>query len=124
MALYEKAVQLIDSNSDLKGKVLPRLGELHTTMAALRALGSSIENSGIDDAWLESNVYGSATIRQILKCTHYKRSIQAHIYTYMALYELVLEMFFEEYPHLKVGAWKAAEKVEEACKNVDERAES
>ena len=124
MALYEKAVQLIDSNSDLKGKVLPRLGELHTTMAALRALGSSIEYSGIDDAWLESNVYGSATIRQILKCTHYKRSIQAHIYTYMALYELVLEMFFEEYPHLNVGAWKAAEKVEEACKNVDERAES
>lgn len=50
MALYEKTVQLADARPDLKGKVLPRLGELHVVMAALRALGSSIEHSGIDDA--------------------------------------------------------------------------
>jgi len=55
------------------------LGELHTVMAALRALGTCIENSGIDDAWLEAGVYGSATIRQILKCAHYKRTLRAHI---------------------------------------------
>ena len=61
MALYEKAVQLLDSREDLKKTVLPRLGELHTAMAALRALGTSIENSGIDDAWIEADVYGSAT---------------------------------------------------------------
>jgi len=42
---------------DLKRTVFPRLGELHTVMAALRALGTSIENSGIDDAWLEAGVY-------------------------------------------------------------------
>ncbi|KAH3861016.1 hypothetical protein DPMN_023942 [Dreissena polymorpha] len=61
MALYEKAVQLLDARLDLKGGVVPRLGELHTVMAALTALGTSIENSGIDDAWIEANVYGSAT---------------------------------------------------------------
>ena len=44
MALYEKAVQLLDSRLDLKGAVVPRLGELHAVMAALRALGTSIEN--------------------------------------------------------------------------------
>ena len=54
MALYEKAVQLVDGRADLKGKVLPSLGELHVVMAALRALGSSIEKSGIDDAWIEA----------------------------------------------------------------------
>ncbi len=37
MALYEKAVQL-DSRPDLKKEVVPRLGELHAVMAALRAL--------------------------------------------------------------------------------------
>ena len=50
MALNKKAVQLLDSRDDLKRTVLPRLGELHTVMAALRALGTSIENSAIDDA--------------------------------------------------------------------------
>jgi len=46
MALYKKAVQLVDAREDLKGTVLPRLGELDTVMAALKALGKSIENSG------------------------------------------------------------------------------
>jgi len=50
MALYEKAVQLVNARDDLKRTVLSRLGELHTVMAALSALGTSIENSGIDDA--------------------------------------------------------------------------
>ena len=40
MALYAKAVQLVDARPHLKGKVLPRLGELHVVMCALRALGS------------------------------------------------------------------------------------
>lgn len=70
-------------------------------MAALRALGTSIENSGIDDAWIEADVYDSATTRQILKCAHYKRTLHAHIQTYMALYELLLEKFFAEKPNLK-----------------------
>jgi len=55
MALYEKAVQLVDAREDLKGTVLPRLDELHTVMATLRALGKSIGNSGIDDAWIEAD---------------------------------------------------------------------
>ena len=115
MAVYEKAVQLLDSRDDLKRTVLPRLGELHTVMAALRALGTSIENSGIDDAWIEAGVYGPATIRQILKCTHYKRTLRAHIYTYMALYELLLEKLFAEKPHLKSICSKPVSDVQEAC---------
>lgn len=115
MALYEKVIQLVDSHSDLKGKVMPRLGELHVVMCALRALGSSIENSGIDDAWIESGVYGSATTRQILKCTHYKRSLRAHIYSYMALYEFVLEQFFNENSDLTEMCQDASLKMEDVC---------
>ena len=37
---------------DLKSKVVPRLGELHVVMAALRAICVSMENAGIDDAWM------------------------------------------------------------------------
>ena len=115
MALYEKVVQLLDARSDLKRKVVPRLGELHGVMAALRALGASMENSGIDDAWIEADVYGTATTRQILKCTHYKRSLCAHIYSYVALYEMALEEFFRDNPQLKDICWEATDRVEEAC---------
>ena len=109
MALYEKAVQLVDARPNLKSKIVPRLGELHAVMAALRALGTSIENSGIDDAWIEADVYGPATTRQILKCSHYKRALRVHTHTYMALYELALEQFFTEMPHPKEVCSKPAE---------------
>ena len=85
----------------MKGKVLPTLGELHVFMCALRALGSSIENSGTYDAWMEADVYGSATTRQIFKCLHYKSSLRAHIYSYMTLYELAIDQFLKDNPDLK-----------------------
>ena len=119
MALYEKVIQLVDSRQDLKGKVMPRLGELHVVMCALRALGSSIENSGIDDAWVEADVYSSATTRQILNCTHYKRSLRAHIYSYSALYELAIEQFFKDNPDLAETCQEATSEVERACKDSD-----
>lgn len=119
MALYEKAVQLIDARPDLKRSVVPRLGELHVVMADLRALGASMENSGIDDAWMEAGVYGSATTRQILKCSHYKRALRAHIYSYMALYEIALELFFTEKPHIKVVCLEATGQIEEAYTEAD-----
>ena len=30
MALYEKAVQLLDANPNLNNEIVPKLGELHT----------------------------------------------------------------------------------------------
>ena len=52
LQLYEKAQQLAHDHPENKGKWILRMGELHTTMAALRAAGSYIEESGIDDAWV------------------------------------------------------------------------
>jgi len=58
-----------------------------------------LENSGIDDAWMEANVCGSATTRHILKCTNYKRAFRAHTYSYVALYEMTLDEFFKDNPN-------------------------
>jgi len=82
-------------------------------MVALRGLSASTENSGID------NVYGSATMRQFLKCTHYKRSLQAHIYSYIALYEMAVEQFFQDNPLLKEVCLYATEEVQTACGEQD-----
>jgi len=60
-------------------------------------------------------VYESATIRQILKCAHYKRTLRAHIHMYMDLYELLLEKFFKEKSHLKAICSEPVNKLQEAC---------
>lgn len=100
MQLYEKAKQLEMSRQDCKGKWVLRIGELHTTMAALRAAGNLIEGSGLDDAWVEADLYGPATVRQILECRHYKRAINAHTITLQALFLLFQDAFFRSHTEL------------------------
>ena len=112
MALYEKAVQLLDARPKLKNEILPRLRELHTVMGS-RNLEFS---SDIDDTWIEADVYG--TTRKILKCSHYKRALCANIHKYMALYELALEQFFTDMPHLKEVCLSSTKELHEACINV------
>lgn len=119
IALYEKVLQLLGARPQLKKMIEPRLGELHATMATMRGLGSSIENSGIDDTWIEADVFGASTTRQILKITHYERALLAHIYTSTALYEMVFELFFEDNPELKCATVIAAEEVEAACSETE-----
>lgn len=48
-------MQLLDSKPDLKQKGVPRLVELHVVSVALGALGASMENSGVYDAWVEAD---------------------------------------------------------------------
>ena len=71
-------------------------GELHSVMTALRTIGTAIEGSGLDDCWVESDLYGPATVRQILECGHMKRSLTAHVVTLQALFDLYKEEFFNK----------------------------
>ena len=70
MAVYDKVVQLLDARPDLKRTIVPRLGELHVIMTALRAHSASIKNSGIDDAWIEANVYSYVAVYEMAYVTH------------------------------------------------------
>ncbi len=65
------------------------------------------------------------TTRRILKCTHYKRALHAHIYSYVALSKMALEEFFKDNSQLKDVCLKATEGVEAACsEGKDTKAES
>ena len=66
---------------------------MHTLMAALRALGTSIEDSGFDDAWVEAGIYGSTAKHQILEGNHMKRALTAHFITYSTLCDLHVDAF-------------------------------
>ena len=68
MGLYLPAKKLQMARDDLKHIIL-RPGELHILMAQLRTIGAFIENSGIDMGWIESDLYGPNTVKQILEET-------------------------------------------------------
>lgn len=120
MALYERAKQLEMTRDDCKGQWVLRLGEMHTVMAALRAAGNIIEDSGFDDAWIEADIYGPTTTRQILEAKHMKRALQAHITTVQALYDLYVEEFFREHPHLKDPCFVSAQRINNSCGRRDQ----
>lgn len=72
MGLYQPSKKLQMARNDLNNIIL-RVGELHVTIAQLRTIGAYIEDSGIDMCWVESGLYGPATVRQILEGNHVKR---------------------------------------------------
>ena len=55
---------------DIRMQFLFRPGELHVVIWALAALGTYIEGSGIDQAWVEAGLYSPTTVTQILNGKH------------------------------------------------------
>ena len=84
--LYAKVYMLVNCCDELRGKFVLRLGELHIVFALIRAIGTYIESSGIDDAWKKSGLFGDNTVKQILGCTKMKRAVQAHECTLVVFY--------------------------------------
>ena len=68
MGLYMPAKKLQMARHDLNNMII-RPGELHIVMAQLKTIGAYIENSGIDMAWIEADLYGPSTVSQILEAT-------------------------------------------------------
>ena len=80
MGLYLPAKKLQMARNDLNHLIL-RPGELHIVMAMLRTIGAYIDSSGIDMCWIESELYGPSTVKQILDGNHVKRREKAHVIT-------------------------------------------
>lgn len=90
--LYTRAVKI----PNYKDKWIIRLGSLHVIIAALKCLGKYIEGSGIDTAWEVSEMFGSATVSQVLEGRHIYRGIQVHTITLMALHHLYAEAIYTD----------------------------
>ena len=58
-------------------------------MADLRTIGAFIDNSGLDMCWLESELYGPVTVKQILEGGHVKQAETAHMVTLQALFTVI-----------------------------------
>ena len=76
------------------------LGELHVIFAYLKVIGKYIENSGLDQLFVEANIYGPTTLHQILKGKHMKRAVEAYMCLYLSIFKLYIAAFVEHIPAL------------------------
>ena len=120
MGLYQPAKKLQMTRQDL-GHIILRPGELHIVMAQLRTIGAFIENSGLDMCWVESDLYGPSTVKQILGGNHVKRGEAAHMVTLQALFSLYQEAFFVRHPAVRTLLEKLANQLSDACKKGDKQ---
>ena len=101
MGIYIPAKKVQMARHDLNNTIL-RPGELHIVMAQLKTIGVYNENSGIDMAWIEADLYGPSIVSQIGKGNHVKRSEWKHLVTLQSLFTLYLETFLtQEAGHCK-----------------------
>ena len=114
LGLYKPAKQLQFSKPECSNKWILRPGELHIVMAQLRTIGAYIDQSGLDEIWLESGIYSATTIKQILEGKNVKRALEAHITMLQALFYLYQIDFFTVYTGLKTAIESLVQKINKA----------
>ena len=77
------------------------MGELQIVFAFLKCIGKFIDNSGLDEIFVESGIHGPQTLEQRKGGKHRKRSFEAYLTLYIALYELDLEELASFYPEIE-----------------------
>ena len=98
LQLYAKCMQMRE-NQFIKDNFVFRLGELHTVFAFLKVIGKYMNGSGIDRLLTEADIYNQPAIDQIIDGNHMKRAIEAHMIIYLALWRVLLDRFFVEFPN-------------------------
>ena len=99
--LYATAKQIQWAVSPEFDDMVIRLGGFHMAKNFIGVIGKRMEESGIEDLWAESGLYGSAIARKIINGTHYYRARNAHELTFEAMSLKFYESFcswFENQP--------------------------
>lgn len=65
-AIYFKAKEIQWLKPEECSNFIIRLGGFHIMLNFLKVIGQHMMNSGLHDAWLESNLYGEATVFAIM----------------------------------------------------------
>ena len=71
------------------------VGELHTAMHFLDAMGTYIDDSGLDQAVVEDGVSGPVTFERIKDGKELQRALESHTVLYLTLDRYYIEFFFE-----------------------------
>lgn len=83
--LYKKLYMLVDGRADLRSMFVLCLSKIHIIFAYLRAIGTFLQKSDIDLAWMKSKWFGENTVKQVLTCSRILLVLECHEDTYLAL---------------------------------------
>ena len=92
MQLYIKAIKL-KAKDTISRNYIFRIGELHTIFAFLKSMGKYINMSGLDQTFVESDIYGPNTIEKIKDGKHMKKGIEGFTILCLTLYKSYMEKF-------------------------------
>ena len=121
MGLYMPAKKLQLARHNLSNIIL-RPGELHVVMAQLTTIGAYTENSGIDMAWVESDLYDPSIVKRIIEGNNVKRAEAAHLVTLQCLFNLYQEAFLnQEAGQCKERSMRLAKQLKEASLSGEKR---
>ena len=101
MDLHRRAFKLAHLHPDEYGdKWILFPGQFHVALCVLSCLGRTIEGSGIEDMWVEADIYGVPVVSQILNGNHYSHAIKCHQITLQAFSDLWFDAFFADHPEI------------------------
>ena len=116
MDLYKRVLKLPYLDPQLyNGKWIESPGQFHTVLCALRCLGQTVESSGLDQAWVQADIYSNVTVAQIINGKHYNRAIDCHQFTLQVLSDLLFDAFFEKHPHAYEALETSLQNLTHAC---------
>ena len=87
--LYSRTLQIQQTVGNTNW--ILRAGVLHTVFAVLHALGKTVDGSGIDICAVECGIYTSAALRGIYGGKAYKRGMEYHITTSLAIMMMLFD---------------------------------
>ena len=83
--LYSRAKELVWANPDIYENIVMMMGALHILFNFLKAIGQHFENSGLDDIWVESELFAQNSVESMMQGKAYYRAIRGHTLAYEAL---------------------------------------
>ena len=95
--LYNRALRLQQSVGNCNW--ILRAGVLHIAFAALHALGKTIDGSGIDTCAIECGTYTSAALRGIYGGKAFKRGVEYHVKSSLAIMMMMFDSILSDVPH-------------------------
>lgn len=97
--VYHLVIDIYMVRPELFKNLFLMLGSFHMARAALRCAGKFLRGSGIVDALIESRLFGSKVVEQVLTGNHYVRSFEGLMIVEQAIERLKWEAFWKEHAY-------------------------
>ena len=94
--VYHIVMDILMNEPDAFNDVHAMMGMFHFTKVILRCAGRYLRGSGIEDAFIENDIFGKLTLNAVMEGRHYARSITGMIMVSDLISSLMWEAFWDK----------------------------